>query len=416
MTGTPLELANPFSRRHVPKWSDISEFVSLRAPRLDLMAARVDACADLWDLRSLARRRTPKAVFDYVDGAAGSEMALHRQRDAFSRVEFVPHALVDVSKLSCRTTILGMESAWPFVFGPTGFTRMMHHEGEVAVARAAARHGIHYALSTLGTTSPEMLVHTVPMGRKMFQLYLWKDRSFSKDLLARVKEAGYDVVILTVDTPVAGQRLRDVRNGYSVPPRLTAKTLLDMSAHPSWWFNLLTTPPLEFASLTSTEGTVADLIGKVFDPALTMADVEWLRSSWDGPIVVKGIQSAEDARRVSTAGVDGILLSNHGGRQLDRAPVPLEILSEVLDVVPRETEVFLDGGVMSGGDIIAGLALGARAVFLGRAYLYGLMAGGGVGVERVVNILTREIATHLALMGVADVADLDPSQVRIRPG
>lgn len=409
------EQANPFSERHVPRWSDVSNFLTIRAPRLDLRAARVDACADLWDLRAPVRRRTPRAVFDYVDGSAATEITLGRERDLFSRVEFVPSVLVDVSKLSTRTTILGVESAWPFVFGPTGFTRMMHHEGEIAVARVAARHGIHYALSTLGTTTPEVLAQTVPSGRKMFQLYLWKDRSFSKGLLTRVKDAGYDTVILTVDTPIAGQRLRDVRNGYSIPPRLTTKTLLDMSMHPWWWFNLLTTPPLEFATLRSTGGTVADLIGKVFDPRLTMSDVEWLRSSWDGPIVIKGIQSATDALRVSNAGVDGILLSNHGGRQLDRAPLPLEILSEVLEAVPAETEVFIDGGVMSGGDVIAGLSLGARAVFLGRAYLYGLMAGGEGGVERAVTLLAREITTQLVLMGVADVAGLDRSRVRMRP-
>ncbi len=405
---------NPFNLRHVPKWSDVSQFLTIRAPRLDYSRARIEACADLWDLRRLARRRTPLAVFDYVDGSAGGEITLARQRDLFSRIEFEPKVLVDVANVNTKTTILGVESDWPFVFGPTGFTRMMNHEGEVAVGRVAARHGIHYALSTLGTTSPEELYRSVPHGRKMFQLYIWRDRAFSRELLARVKHSGYDTLILTVDTPIAGQRLRDVRNGFSIPPRLTVKTLLDMSLHPGWWFNLLTTPPLEFASLSSTGGTVAELIAQVFDPQLTMADVEWLRSEWDGPIVIKGIQSAADAVRVADAGVDAVLLSNHGGRQLDRAPVPLEILPGVLEAVGERVEVFVDGGVMSGGDIVAGLCMGAKAVFVGRAYLYGIMAGGEAGVEQTVRILTKDIATQMVLLGVDDVSKLDRSMVKIR--
>ena len=405
---------NPFKLRHVPKWNDVSDFLSIRAPRLDYSRARVEACADIWDLRKLARRRTPVAVFDYVDGSAGSEITLARQRDIYSRIEFEPRVLVDVANVKTRTTILGVESDWPFVFGPTGFTRMMNHEGEVAVGRVAARHGVHYALSTLGTTSPEELRQAVPGGRKMFQLYIWRDRAFSRELLARVKESGYDALILTVDTPVAGQRLRDVRNGFSIPPRLTIKTLMDMSLHPAWWFNLLTTPPLEFASLSSTGGTVAELIGQVFDPQLTMADVEWLRSEWDGPIVIKGVQSSSDAARVAAAGADAVLLSNHGGRQLDRAPVPLEILPGVLEAVPEKVEVFIDGGVMSGGDIVAGLCMGAKAVFVGRAYLYGIMAGGEAGVEQTMRILTKDITTQMVLLGVDDVSKLDRSMVRVR--
>ncbi|MDA8101878.1 MAG: alpha-hydroxy acid oxidase [Nitrospiraceae bacterium] len=405
---------NPFKLRHVPKWNDVSDFLSIRAPRLDYSRARVEACADIWDLRKLARRRTPLAVFDYVDGSAASEITLARQRDLYSRIEFEPRVLVDVANVKTRTTILGVESDWPFVFGPTGFTRMMNHEGEVAVGRVAARHGVHYALSTLGTTSPEELRRAVPGGRKMFQLYIWRDRAFSRELLARVKESGYDALILTVDTPVAGQRLRDVRNGFSIPPRLTVKTLMDMSLHPGWWFNLLTTPPLEFASLSSTGGTVAELIGQVFDPQLTMADVEWLRSEWDGPIVIKGVQSSSDAARVAAAGADAVLLSNHGGRQLDRAPVPLEILPGVLEAVPENVEVFIDGGVMSGGDIVAGLCMGAKAVFVGRAYLYGIMAGGEAGVEQTMKILTKDITTQMVLLGVDDVAKLDRSMVRVR--
>ena len=406
---------NPNTKRHIPKWSDVSDFFTIRSPQFNRTAARLKTCADLWDLRKLARKKTPKAVFDYVDGSAASEITLKRQRDVYSKVEFQPDVLVGITKVDTSTSILGVASDWPFVFAPTGFTRLMNYQGEIAVARVAARHGIHYGLSTLGTTSPEELTRSVPAGRKMFQLYVWRDRSFSRDLLARVKEAGYDTLILTVDTPVAGHRLRDVRNGFAIPPRLTVKTLADMSTHPSWWFNLLTTPPLRFATLSSTGGTVADLLGKVFDPQLSMADVEWLRSSWDGPLVIKGVQSAADAARVAKEGVDGVLLSNHGGRQLDRSPVPLELLGPALDAVGDAAEIFIDGGVMSGGDILAGLCLGARAVFVGRAYLYGLMAGGEMGVERATTLLQEQITNQMILMGVSEIAQLNPGRVRIRP-
>ncbi len=407
--------ANPHEKRHVPKWSDVSDYLTLRSPQFDFTSSRLNACADLWDLRKLARRRTPRAVFDYVDGSAAGEVTLSRQREIYQRVEFRPEVLVDVSDLDLQTTVLGVPSELPFVFAPTGFTRLMHYQGEVAVARVAARHGIQYAISTLGTTSPEELARSVPFGHKMFQLYIWRDRSFSKELLERVKNAGYNTLILTVDTPIPGQRLRDVRNGFAIPPRLTAKTLADMSMHPAWWLNLLTTPPLEFASLSSTGGTVANLVSKVFDPQLSMADVEWLRNSWSGPIIIKGIQSVEDAMRVAKEGVEGILLSNHGGRQLDRAPVPLELLPKVLDSLGDAAEVYIDGGVMSGGDILAGLCLGARAVFVGRAYLYGLMAGGEAGVERATQLLTEEIRTQMILLGVSKVSELNPTRVHIRP-
>jgi L-lactate dehydrogenase (cytochrome) len=278
----------------------------------------------------------------------------------------------------------------------------------------AARAGIPYALSTMGTTSIEALAATVPEARRWFQLYLWRDRAASRDFVARARESGYEALVLTVDTPVAGPRLRDVRNGLTIPPSLSARTLLDGAVHPAWWFDLLTTEPLEFASLHHFEGTVAELVASLFDPAATMEDLVWLRSAWDGPLVVKGVLTVEDARAVVGAGADALVVSNHGGRQLDRATTPLEALPAVVDAVGDRAEVYIDGGILSGADVVAALAQGARAALVGRAYLYGLMAGGERGVARAAEILLGEIATTLALLGVTTVGELGAEHLRIR--
>jgi L-lactate dehydrogenase (cytochrome) len=371
--------------------------------------------ASIADLRRLARRRAPRAVFDYADGGAGDEISLRRSRDAYARIEFRPRVLQDVSKVDTTTTILGSLAAMPLVFAPTGFTRMMHTEGECGVGRVAARAGIPYALSTMGTTSIERLAAEAPGARRWFQLYLWRDRAASRDLVLRAKAAGYEALILTVDTPVPGPRLRDVRNGLTLPPALSARTLAEGAVHPRWWFDLLTTEPLEFATLTRFDGTVAELVSKVFDPALTMQDLAWLRELWTGPLVVKGITSAADARAMVAAGADAVVVSNHGGRQLDRAPTPLEQLPAVVDAVGDRAEVYVDGGILSGADVVAAVALGARAVLVGRAYLYGLMAGGERGVAKVAEILAKEVAGTMALLGVTAVADLRPEHVLLRP-
>ena len=337
---------------------------------------RLARAASVADVRLLARRRAPRAVFDYTDGAAGEEIGLRRSREAYGRVEFRSRVLRDVSSVDTSTTILGRPSALPLVFAPTGFTRMMHTEGEAAVARVAARVGIPYALSTMGTTSVEALAAAAPGGRLWFQLYLWRDREASRDFVERAREAGYEALVLTVDTPVAGARLRDVRNGLTIPPTLTMRTFAEGVLHPGWWFDLLTTEALEFASLNRFDGTVAELVGRMFDPSATLSDLSWLRSIWPGSLVVKGIQHVDDARAVVDAGADAVVVSNHGGRQLDRAPVPLEALAGVVDAVGDRAEVYVDGGILSGSDLVAAVALGARAGLVGRAYLYGLMAGG----------------------------------------
>jgi L-lactate dehydrogenase (cytochrome) len=400
--------------RRRPRWSELQEV--LRPARVPLHATdrRLARAASIADLRRLARRRAPRAVFDYTDGAAGEELSLSRSREAYARVEFSPRVLQDVSGMDTSTTILGKPSAAPWAFAPTGFTRMMHTEGESAVGRVAARLGIPYALSTMGTTSIEQLAAAAPDARRWFQLYLWRDREASRDFVVRARAAGYEALVLTVDTPVAGPRLRDVRNGLTIPPTLSLRTLAEGSLHPAWWWDLFTTEPLEFASLHRFEGTVAELVGTMFDPAASMADLTWLREAWDGPLVVKGIQSVADARAVVDAGADALVVSNHGGRQLDRAPVPLEVLPSVVDAVGDRAEVYVDGGILSGSDIVAAVALGARAALVGRAYLYGLMAGGERGVQRAAQILQQEVTSTLALLGVSRVSDLGRDHVRLR--
>jgi len=399
--------------RQMPKWSELKPLLRPKPITVNPTERRLEKALTIADLRAIAKRRTPRSVFDYTDGAAEAEISLRRARRLFAEMELQPSILRDVSDIDLGTSILGGRSELPFAFAPTGFTRMMNHEGESAVVKVAEQIGIPYALSTMGTTSIEDVAAAAPDARKWFQLYVWKDREAGEDLVKRSAAAGYEALMLTVDVPVAGARLRDVRNGFTIPPSLTAKTVLDASLHPAWWANLLTTRPLTFASLSTWDGTVAELLDKLFDPTMTIDDLNWLRSIWDGPLIVKGIQTVEDARRVVDAGADAVVLSNHGGRQLDRAPTPLRILPDVRKAVGSDAEIYLDTGIMSGADIVAAIALGADACLVGRAYLYGLMAGGQRGVARAADILTKEVRRTMALLGVSRVADLNPSHVRL---
>ncbi len=401
------------SERRIPRWSELKPLLRPRPVELGGTRRRLSRAHTIADLRQLARRRTPKAPFDYTDGAAEEEISLRRARQAFRQVEFHPAVLRDVSAVDPSAEILGARSALPFAFAPTGFTRMMQHEGERAVARVAERAGIPFSLSTMGTTSIEDVARTAPNARKWFQLYLWKDRRASEDLVNRALESGYDTLILTVDTPVAGARHRDARNGLTIPPALSARTFVDGVLHPAWTFNLLTTEPLSFASLSSWDGTVAELINTMFDPTVTFADLEWLRELWPHELVVKGVQSTTDARDVVAAGADAVVLSNHGGRQLDRAPTPLKLLPRVVDELQGRAEILLDTGVLSGADIIAAVANGASGCLIGRAFLYGLMAGGERGVDRAVEILSSEITRTMQLLGVSRITDLTPEHVTL---
>ena len=417
--GVPSSVTEPGSTprhvpRRIPRWKDLQPYLGTGPLHVSPVERRLAAAATIADLRRAARRVTPRAVFDYVDGAAETETSLRRSREAFARIEFVPRVLRDVSVVDTSTTILGRRASLPLVFAPTGFTRLMNHEGEPAVARVAGRVGIPYAVSTLGTTSPENVAAAAPDTTRWFQLYLWNDRDAGVALVRRARIAGFTALVLTVDTPVAGARLRDVHNGFAIPPRLSVRTVLDIARHPGWWFNLLTTEPLRFAAFSETQGTVADLINRVFDPTITIADFAWIRAEWPGPIVVKGILTTDDARMVVDAGANAIVVSNHGGRQLDRAPTPLEQLPAIAAAVGDLVEVYVDGGVMSGADVVAAIAMGARAVLVGRAYLYGLMAGGERGVERAAELLRAETVRTMRLLGVTRISDLGPDQVRWR--
>lgn len=406
--------ANPHSRRQLPKPAELASLVRLRRPTLDPVARRLARATDIWELRAAARRAAPRAVFDYVDGAAEEEITLTRIREEYRRIEFLPRILRDVSHIDPSMTILGSRSALPFAFAPTGYTRMMHHDGEIAVGRAAGRLGIPYGLSTVGTTTPEDLRAACPAQALWFQLYVWKDRAETRHLVERARDAGYSALLLTVDTPVGGNRQRDVRNGLTIPPELTLRTLANMAARPAWWVNKLTTPTMRFACTPESWGSAeVDMAGSMFDDAVTFADLDWLRSFWPGILAVKGIQTLDDARECVARGADAVVLSNHGGRQLDRTASVLRLLPEVVRELGSQTQVLIDSGIVRGADIVAAIALGARGVLVGRAYLYGLMAGGERGVLRAGELLEHEIRTCLALLGARTVDELTPDLVRV---
>ncbi|MCV7240811.1 alpha-hydroxy-acid oxidizing protein [Mycolicibacterium celeriflavum] len=407
-------------KRRVPRPRELAPLLQFKKPQRNATQRRLAAALTIDDLRRIAKRRTPRAAFDYADGAAEEELSLARARQAFRDIEFHPAILRDVASVDTSATVLGGHVALPFGIAPTGFTRLMHTGGEIAGARAAARAGIPFALSTLGTSSIEEVKDANPHGRNWFQLYMWKDRDRSMALVERAAAAGYDTLLVTVDVPVAGARLRDTRNGMSIPPTLTLRTVLDAVPHPRWWFDLLTTEPLSFASLDRWPGTVAEYLDTMFDPTVTFDDLAWIKQQWPNKLVVKGIQTLDDARAVVDLGVDGIVLSNHGGRQLDRAPVPFHLLPRVAREVGDDAEILLDTGVMSGADIVAAIALGARFTLVGRAYLYGLMAGGEAGVDRAIEILSQQVNRTMRLLGVGSLSELGPRHVtqlhRLRPG
>lgn len=400
-------------RRQWPNPRELAPLMRFRRPELNGRRRRLKSALTIDDLRTIAKRRTPKAPFDYTDGAAEAEISLARARQAYLDIEFHPSILRDVSEVSTERTVLGGPSALPLAIAPTGFTRMMQTEGEIAGARAAAAFGIPFSLSTMGTASIEAVREAIPDGRAWFQLYLWRDRERSMALVERAAQAGYDTLLVTVDVPVAGARLRDKRNGMSIPPALTLGTIVNAIPRPAWWIDFLTTEPLAFASLSEWDGTVAELIDTMFDPSVTFDDLRWIREMWKGKLVVKGVQSLDDAVALAALGVDGIVLSNHGGRQLDRAPVPLQLLPSVAKEVGSDLEILIDTGIMSGADVVAAVALGARSTLIGRAYLYGLMAGGQEGVERALSILSDQITRTMRLLGVTSLDELGPQHVTL---
>lgn len=381
----------------------------------------VDQIHALDDLRALARRRLPRPIFDYLDGGADEEWSLPRNVGAFADYEIIPDVLTDVSSIQTATTIFGQPAAWPLMLSATGLTRMFHSAAEPAVARAAAAQGIPYCLSTMGTTRLEDLAAVVsaPM---LFQIYVFKDRGLTREFVSRCREAGYAGLCLTVDTPVAGNRLRDRRSGLSLPPRLTARSLLDFALHPGWSIPALTGARFDLANVSHRTDPLAknpmslfDFIGRQFDPGLTWRDVEWLAAEWNGPLAIKGLMTPEDATRAIRSGASGVIISNHGGRQLDGAPAPIDQVAAVRDALGDGPDVICDGGVRRGSDIVKALALGATACSVGRPYLYGLAAAGEAGVARTLKLLRDEFERTLALAGIASVQTVARRHVRHRP-
>ena len=404
-------------KRQLPRWKSIKPLLGWGLPKSPFRDRKLNSVVNLAELRSLAKRRVPKAVFDYVDGGANDELAYARSQEIYSRVEFKARVLRDVSVIDLKTKILDKESALPIIFAPTGYTRMMHYQGEVMVAKVCNENNLIYNLSTMGTTSSKEIGEQVPNVRRWFQLYLWRDRDQSLKFIEEAKAAGFEGLMLTVDTAVGGIKWRDIRNGLTVPPKIGLKTFFDMALKPKWWFNLLTTAPLEFATFRNFNKPLSEIAAKVFDPAVTFEDVKWLRSVWQGKLIIKGIQTVSDAQELAKIGVDAIVLSNHGGRQLDRSVVPLELLPAVRTAIgPKgiSPEIYIDGAIMSGADCLAAVALGADAVLIGRAYLYGAMAAGKNGVEKVVEILRFEMETALKLMGAKNLSELSPDFINIR--
>ncbi len=402
------------SKRQFPDFKYLYSLIDWNLPALSSRKRATNKAQTIADLATSAKKRVPKVVFDYVQGSALDEMGYARSAAAYSRVQFNSKIMRDVTKVDSSEMIFGKKVDLPIIFAPTGYTRLMHHVGEPAVAAAAADNNLIYTLSTMGTTSPAELALAVPGVRRWFQLYVMQNRSDSSAIIKQAKENGFEALVLTVDTPVSGLRLRDLRNGLTIPPRIRLSTVFAIARKPIWWLNLFTTKKLEFAAFRGWDKSLVELAATIFSPNITFEDVQWLRKEWDGKIIVKGVQSVADALELTKLGVDGIVLSNHGGRQLDRGPVPLEILADVVKAVGNDIDVYIDGSVMSGQDAYAAIALGAKAVFVGRAYLYGAMADGQRGVEKVIEILRRDFVNTMALTGNRNLQEVRESGAVLR--
>jgi L-lactate dehydrogenase (cytochrome) len=407
------------SLRHiVPTLRSVLRFGPIRA---DPVARRLARAASVADLRAIARRRLPGGVFDYIDGGAEDERTMAGNTDAFARTTFRPRVLRGLGAIDTSTTLLGRRLPLPLALSPTGFTRIADPDGELAVARAAARAELPYTLSTLGTRSIEE-VAAASDGSKWFQVYMWRDRGLVEEMIVRAATAGYEALMLTVDTAVLGRRERDVRRGFTLPPKIGPATLVDGLLHPAWTWAFVRAEPIRFANVAGRQVgdgadavSLSDYVASQFDPSLSWRDVDWLRSVWDGPIVLKGVQTVEDARLAADAGVEAVALSNHGGRQLDSAPAPLDLVAPVADAVGNRVEVLCDGGVRRGSDMVKAVALGARACMAGRAYLYGLGAAGERGVDHVLRLLAADVRRTMALVGATRMSDLSRDLVTWRP-
>jgi L-lactate dehydrogenase (cytochrome) len=372
-------------------------------------------CYTIEDLARLARRRLPAGAAGYLDGGGESEWTLRRDRQAYDEIQLLPHVLRDVSHVDTGTTVLGERVPLPVILSPVGGPGMFHHEGELAVARAAGHAGLPYGVSTLASRSLEEIA-AVASAPLWFQLYVWGDRGVAKDLVRRAHDAGYRALLLSVDTTVRSRRLRELRQGVTLPtPQLTLGTVLDGARHPRWSWHFLTSPALGFPNLSSAGPTSRQRLEEMFDGTVTWADLAWIRDAWPGPILLKGVLRASDARRAADEGVAGVIVSNHGGRELDRAPATIDVLPSIVDAVGDRVEVLVDSGIRSGADILASLAMGARAVLVGRAHLYGLAAAGEPGVRHAIDILRTELRHTMALCGIPNLDAIDRDLVRVLP-
>jgi len=402
------------SKRQFPDLPHFASLIEWKLPTLFRTRAKIARAITIDDLAKIAKRKVPKVVFDYVEGSALDEVSYSRSRQVFNQVEFTAHTLRDVSKIDPTIEIFGKKVDLPILFSPTGYTRFMHHVGEPAVAAVAQENNMIYSLSTMGTTSPSELAQQVPDVRRWFQLYVMQNREDSMSVIKQAKDSGFEALILTVDTPVSGIRVRDIKNGLTIPPRIRLSTVFAIAMKPVWWLNLFTTKKLEFAAFRGWNKSLVELAAAIFDPSTKFEDVKWLQSVWSGPIIVKGVQNLEDAKELAKMGISGIILSNHGGRQLEKGPVPLELLPLVVREIGMNVDIYIDGGVMSGQDAYAAVAMGAKAVFVGRAYLYGIMAGGERGVQKAVEILKRDFINTMALTGARNIAEVQKIGAKLR--
>lgn len=381
--------------------------VQLRTVPLDARARRLGACYDIADLRRAAKRRIPRPVFDYVDGAADEEISVAANVAAFRSWRFLPRVLAGVGQTDTSAPVLGSALPVPMVLAPTGYTRMLHPDGEIGSARSAFRHGLPYTLSTMATTGVEELRGAVGDDAELwFQLYLTRDRDRSYQLVERAHAAGYRTLVVTVDTVVAGNRVRDQRNGLSIPPALTVKTVASVGAKPGYWYRLLSGPALDYANFAGGPRTTIRGTADFFDADLNWDNIADLRARWPGKLLLKGPVGPADARRALELGLDGVQLSNHGGRQLDRAVAPADLIAPVREAVGPSFTIAVDSGVRHGADVAIALALGADAAVLGRAYLYGLMAGGEAGVDRALDLLIGQFRSTMQFLGMTSVAEL----------
>ena len=371
------------------------------------------------DLRLLAKKRVPRAVFDYADGAAEDELTKDNNRNAFKKWKFIPDVLVDVAEVDTQTKVLGTEMPFPFALGPTAISYLFHHSGEPAVARAASERNFPSTLSSIASTNIEDYADASDCS-VWYQMYVWKNREISNDFIKRCKEKNYKAIMLTVDVPVGGKRERDLRSGMTIPPRLTLSSIIDAAFHPSWWWNFIFGPKIKFANVkerfmgkNKNFSNMMTYMNQQFDPSVTWDEAKEIASMWGGPFAIKGLMNADDAEKAIEIGASAIVISNHGGRQLDSAVAPIDVLPEIAERVNGRAEILIDGGIRRGTDIVKAIALGADACLIGRPWVYGLAAKGEKGVGLVIDILSSEVTRTLQLLGCKSINDVSKRHVKL---